>query len=523
MDEMGGVDEKFTPLSCPQRPFQSLSSVSYDGPAMKIYLETFGCQMNRLDSELLTAGLRLAGHEMVEDIATAEVVLYNTCSVRAHAEEKVFSRLGADAKRKSRRKRLIVGVLGCMAQRLGYELPRKFRAVDIVCAPGQLSQLPRLIEQAAAERECVVALDARRTDTGNRMPDSDGRDDPSLRPPVADPMASGIRHPVSGIRSTDFDRLDMGRDPRLTDAMAQAYVRVQEGCDRFCTYCIVPYVRGAENCRDPRHIVEEVGKLADTGHSEVTLLGQTVNRYRWSAGEATVRFSDLLSRVAGVAGLRRVRFVTSHPLDFGDDLLEAMRDLPNVCEYIHCPPQSGSDAVLKRMNRGYTRAQFDDLVDRARAIVPGVVLAGDFIVGFPGETEEDHQASMDLLRRSRFKNSFVFKYSPRPGTAAARKLADDVLDADKKRRNNELLAVQGEVGLAHHREYIGRTVEVLVEGPSLRAGKQPAAAPPGQVQLVGRTRWDHIVHFTAAPEIAGAYVNVRVTDATSLVMTGEMA
>jgi tRNA-2-methylthio-N6-dimethylallyladenosine synthase len=336
-------------------------------------------------------------------------------------------------------------------------------------------------------------------------------------------MASGIRHPVSGIRSTDFDRLDMGRDPRLTDAMAQAYVRVQEGCDRFCTYCIVPYVRGAENCRDPRHIVEEVGKLADTGHSEVTLLGQTVNRYRWSAGEATVRFSDLLSRVAGVAGLRRVRFVTSHPLDFGDDLLEAMRDLPNVCEYIHCPPQSGSDAVLKRMNRGYTRAQFDDLVDRARAIVPGVVLAGDFIVGFPGETEEDHQASMDLLRRSRFKNSFVFKYSPRPGTAAARKLADDVLDADKKRRNNELLAVQGEVGLAHHREYIGRTVEVLVEGPSLRAGKQPAAAPPGQVQLVGRTRWDHIVHFTAAPEIAGAYVNVRVTDATSLVMTGEMA
>jgi tRNA-2-methylthio-N6-dimethylallyladenosine synthase len=198
-----------------------------------------------------------------------------------------------------------------------------------------------------------------------------------------------------------------------------------------------------------------------------------------------------------------------------------MRDLPNVCEYIHIPPQSGSDAVLKRMNRKYTRTQYDELVDRARAIVPGVVLAGDFIVGFPGETEADHAASAELIRRSGFKNSYVFKYSPRPGTAAARRFPDDVPTDIKRRRNNDLLAVQQEVGLAHHRGYIGRTVEVLVEGPSVRADKQAAPATGAATQLVGRTRGDHIVHFLAPPSLTGQYIQVRITDATALAMLGE--
>jgi tRNA-2-methylthio-N6-dimethylallyladenosine synthase len=302
----------------------------------------------------------------------------------------------------------------------------------------------------------------------------------------------------------------------------QAYVRVSRGCDKFCSYCVVPFVRGPQLSRDPGHIVQEVRRLVEAGRTEITLLGQTVNSYRWSQGPAAVRFSDLLARVSAVPGLRRLRFVTSHPIDFGDDILQAMRDLPTVCPYIHVPAQSGSDAVLKRMNRRYRRGQYDDLIDRAQAIVPGVVLAGDFIVGFPGESEADHAASAELIRRSGYKNSFIFKYSPRPGTAAARRFKDDVPAEVKKRRNNELLAVQQEVGLVHHRSYIGRTVEVLVEGPSPRASKQARKTDAKGGQLVGRTVGDHIVVFDGPPELAGQYVNARVTDATSLTLFGDL-
>jgi tRNA-2-methylthio-N6-dimethylallyladenosine synthase len=294
------------------------------------------------------------------------------------------------------------------------------------------------------------------------------------------------------------------------------------GCNKFCSYCIVPFVRGPERSRDPDQIFQEVHRLVDAGRSEITLLGQTVNSYRFRTGERTVRFSDLLERLSGVAGLRRLRFVTSHPVDFGDDILEAIRDLPPLCEYIHLPAQSGSDPVLKRMRRRYTRGQYDDLVDRARAIVPGVVLAGDFIVGFPGEGEQDHVASADLIRRSGYKNSFIFKYSPRPGTWAGEHLKDDVPTEVKKRRNNELLTVQGEVGLEHHQAYVTRTVEILVEGPSPRVDKQAAKPTPGAMQLVGRTRGDHIVVFDAPENLIGQYVDVRITAATALTLFGEL-
>jgi tRNA-2-methylthio-N6-dimethylallyladenosine synthase len=460
---------------------------------MKVYLETMGCQMNRLDSELVAAQLRRAGHEMVHDRKAADVVLYNTCSVRRHAEEKVYSRLGADVHRKRHhRPRLILGVLGCMAQQEGEGLRDRFPEVDVLCAPGQLARLAELIDRAAAGSP-GVALD-----------------------PDRQAARRGDDH--------DLDALDLARDPCLTTTPQQAYVRVMKGCDSFCTYCVVPFVRGPERSREPARIVQEVRRLAEAGRTEITLLGQAVNRYRWrrdGPGRADVRFSDLLGRVAAVEGIRRVRFVTSHPLDFTDDVLQAMRDLPNVCPFIHCPPQSGSDAVLKRMNRKYTRAQYDDLLDRARRTVPGVVLAGDFIVGFPGETEADHAASADLIRRSGFKNSFVFKYSPRPGTFAASNLPDDVPTAVKQRRNRELLAVQREVGLAHHRGYVGQSVEVLVEGASVRADKQAAAPTPEATQLVGRTRGDHIVHFVGPRRLAGQYVHVGITDATALALLGD--
>ena len=457
---------------------------------MKVYIDTMGCQMNRLDSELAAGALCAAGHEIVTVPKSADVVLYNTCSVRRHAEEKVHSRLGADGQRKAAGRELIVGVLGCMAQREGEALRKRHPFVDIVCGPGQLYALPEFIARAAAG-EAVVALDP------DRQAPRDERAEAAM------------------------DEMDLSRDAGAAASGAQAYVRVMRGCDKFCTYCIVPFVRGPERSRPPEQIVEEIRRLIDVGRSEITLLGQTVNSYRWTGGAATVRFSDLLARIADIGGLGRLRFVTSHPVDFGDDILEAMRDLPNVCEYIHCPAQSGSDAILKRMNRTYTRADYDEFVDRARATVPGVVLAGDFIVGFPGETEDDHAASGDLIRRSGYKNSFVFKYSPRPGAASAKRLEDDVPVEVKKRRNNDLLAVQEQVGAAHHEAYIGRTVDVLVEGPSRRANKQPTAAPPGQTQLVGRTRGDHIVVFDGPESLAGQYVDVRITGATSLTLFAE--
>ncbi|MBS3735218.1 MAG: tRNA (N6-isopentenyl adenosine(37)-C2)-methylthiotransferase MiaB [Phycisphaerae bacterium] len=457
---------------------------------MKVYLETLGCQMNKLDSELLAGALRADGHEIIADRTAADAVVYNTCSVRRHAEDKVHSRIGADAKRKRHhRPRLIIAVIGCMAQRLGAALRRRYPEVDVVCGPSRLGELPALLA-AAAGGEAAIAVAPERRD--------------APQPPAEPP-----------------DALDLARDPTATPNAAQAYVRVARGCDNFCTYCIVPYVRGPEVSRDPARIAEEVRRLVDAGRSEITLLGQTVNRYRRRADGRLVRFSDLLARLSPIDGLRRLRFVTSHPLEFTDDILEAMRDLPNVCEYVHCPAQSGSDAVLKRMNRRYTRAAYDDLVDRTRAIVPGVVLAGDFIVGFPGETEDDHAASADLIRRSGYKNSFVFKYSPRDGTAAARTLTDDVPEAVKRRRNNELLAVQAETGLAHHEHHVGQTLEVLVEGPSARAARRPDTAP-GATQLTGRTRGDHIVVFDADASLAGRYVDVQITGATALTLFGQL-
>ena len=459
---------------------------------MRIYFETLGCQMNRLDSELVVGRLVAAGHEMVDDRAGADVVLYNTCSVRLHAEDKIHSRLGRIRAETNGQAGPIVGVLGCMAQSHGAALRKRHPHVSIVCGPGKLEALPAMIA-AAADGQATVALDP----------------DRKAARPLVDAEA--------------IDTMDLSRDPSQTPSPSQAYVRVMRGCDNFCSYCIVPFVRGPEVSRDPDHIVDEVRRLADAGRSEITLLGQTVNRYRWSGQERSASFAELLARVSNVPGVRRLRFVTSHPLDFGDDVLAAMAAAPNMCRYIHCPAQSGSDAMLRAMNRGYTRAEYDDLVDRARAIMPDVVLASDFIVGFPGERDPDHAASADLIRRSGFRNSFIFKYSPRPGTVAAKTLADDVPPDVKKRRNNELLAVQAEVSQVHHEGYLGRTVEVLVEGPSRRVDKQATPPTADVLQLAARTRGDHIVVFDGSPNLAGRYVNVEITGATAITLFGKLA
>jgi len=462
---------------------------------MKVYLDTMGCQMNVLDSELVASLLARSGMVLTGEARDADVLLYNTCSVRRHAEDKVHSRLGWACQRKAAGRPLVIGVLGCMAQRLGAELLRRHPGVDIVCGPGRLAGLAELIRAAAAgtaARADVVALDPPRG-AADRAGDGDA-----------------------------LGALDLARDPARVHLPGQAYVRAMRGCDRFCSYCVVPYVRGPERSRRPEEIVEEVRRLVGAGVTQVTLLGQTVNAYAWREGERTVGLADLLERLDAVSGLRRLRFVTSYPGGFDEAILQAMRDLPTVCEYLHVPAQSGSDRVLRAMNRGYTRAAYDGLIERARLVVPGVGIASDFIAGFPGERESDHAATLDLIRRAGFKNAYVFKYSPRPGTRAARGLADDVPEAVKSRRHGELLTAQGEVSLAQNRSFVGRTVDVLVEGPSPRAGRGPARPSGEALQLTGRTRSDRIAVFDGPPSLAGTYVDVRVTDATALTLMGRV-
>ena len=464
-----------------------------------VYFETLGCQMNVLDSELVLGRLRDMGYRPVERLADAGLVLINTCSVRQHAEDKVYSRLGEVGRLKRRRPELIVGVIGCMAPRDGDGIMKRAPFVDLLCGPSELNKVPALVASAAESRRRALAV-------GTEM---------SRRLPVLE-------------RSRDFDSLealDLSRSFERGRRVHQAYIRVQRGCDKFCTFCVVPFTRGRERCRPPEHIVREARMLADHGAREVTLLGQTINSYAYRENGRAVRFADLLERVSAVGGLDRLRFVTSYPGDFTDDILYALRDLPKVCEYLHLPAQSGSDAVLRRMKRQYTVERYDGLVAKARDIVPDISLAGDFIVGFSGETEEDFRRSVELIQRTRYKTIFCFKYSPRPGTAAERNLPDDVPEAVKRRRNIELLKVQERISLEANQRMVGRDVEVLVEGPSKaasKAGRNGGSAGPAANQLVGRTRGDQIVVFEGPASLAGQLLTVRIAGATPLTLMGHL-
>ncbi|MCH7996045.1 MAG: tRNA (N6-isopentenyl adenosine(37)-C2)-methylthiotransferase MiaB [Planctomycetes bacterium] len=469
-----------------------------------VFLETMGCQMNVLDSELVLGQLRAMGYESISDMTRADVVLFNTCSVRDHAEQKVYSRLGALRKPKDRNKEMVVGVIGCMAERDPDGVFAKMPHVDLVCGPGELNKIPALIEEIQANRTRAVAL-----------------------------SQSLSRKSTPLQRSLEFDSveaLDLSREPAPDASVLQSYIRVQRGCDKFCTFCVVPFTRGAERSRPPQQIVDEARMLADRGAKEVTLLGQTVNSYVNQDDGRPVRFAELLTRVAAVDGIERVRFVTSYPGDFTDDILEAMRDVPELCEYLHLPVQSGSNAVLSGMRRQYTVERYLDLIDRAREFVPGLTLATDFIVGFSGETEADHEATLALIERCRFKNIFVFKYSERPGTVADKRMDDDVPDEVKRRRNHELLAAQEEISAAFNQSLVGTTVEVLVEGYSKAAIKaQEAEQTRGEEigwrrsdQLVGRTRRDQIVVFNGRPEHIGRFAGISISAATALTLHGNL-
>ncbi len=456
----------------------------------RFYIETLGCQMNVLDSELVAGSLIRAGYELVDSPRKADTILFNTCSVRQHAEDKVYSALGRLKHVKERHPHKIIGVLGCMAQKDRELVFQRAPHVDLVVGPGQLGQLPLLLEQAVAGK-------------GPRLEVSLGRKGTS-RPLVEQSYAS----------------FDPGRDVRPLASRHQALVRIMFGCDKFCTYCIVPSVRGPEQNRSPAEIEAEVRQLANEGCLEVTLLGQTVNSYRSKAEGREVRLSDLLERLSAIEGLRRLRFVTNYPRHMSDDLLQAVRDLPKVCPYLHVPAQSGSNRILERMKRGYTVEVYREMLQRVRETLPAATVTSDFIVGFCGETEEDFQETVALVREGRFKNSFIFKYSPRPGTLSAEKYADDVPESDKRRRNNELLSVQNAISEEENRPLVGRTMEILVEGPSKTSRKREAAGPIRQ--LTGRTTCDRIVVLEGPESLIGRIVPVAITKTSAFTLFGEI-
>jgi tRNA-2-methylthio-N6-dimethylallyladenosine synthase len=486
-----------------------------------VYLETFGCQMNELDSELVAGQLRALGYKFVPTSEQADVVLYNTCSVREHAEQKVWSRLGELRLRKQEEPTLVVGVLGCMAERDGVDLIKRMPVVDVLCGPGELDKLPGLLDNAVRTNESLVGELASGT---SALRAGRATDEPVVvsAGQVALQGSASRRSSTLAAAEDTLEMLDLSRaispvdegglleeasvDGESTGAArpgsrTSAYVRITRGCNKFCTYCVVPFTRGAEIHRPPEHIIDECKKLADSGVIEITLLGQTVNHYRFEhgaavtvngvvqpqkgrsykgghrrdpfAGESVTTFADLLRRIHDeVPAIQRLRFVTSYPRDFGDDVLEVMRDHPRMCRYLHVPAQSGSNRLLQMMNRGYSVEEYLEFLDRAKQylhqpeIGRPLTTSGDFIIGFPSETDEDFELTKDLVRRARYKNAFIFKYSPRPGTPAFDKLADDVPEAVKRRRNNELLALQTEISHQISLEQVGSTFDVMVEGLS---------------------------------------------------------
>jgi tRNA-2-methylthio-N6-dimethylallyladenosine synthase len=460
-------------------------------PKKKLFIETVGCQMNLLDSELVVGKLRSEGYELTDDIREADTILYNTCSVRQHAEDKVYSALGRIKRIKESRPEVAIGVLGCMAQKDQKQILRRAPHVDAVIGPGQIGRVSEILGKAKEEGRPQMAVSLARN--------------------------AGSRDSVTA----SFEEYDPLREPAMRPSPFQAFVRIMMGCDKFCTYCIVPAVRGPEQSRPPDAIVEEARQLAGQGVKEITLLGQTVNSYAHRTPDGrTARLSDLLERLDAIDGLRRIKFITNFPNDMTDDLLQAVRDLPKVSRYLHVPAQSGCDDVLKRMKRLYTVALYDEMMHRIRETVPGCAVSSDFIVGFCGETESSFQKSVDLVERSRFKNSFIFKYSPREGTKAFRLHEDDVPEEVKRRRNNDLLAVQTAICREDNAAFVGRTVDVLVEGPSKSAAKQEECGPV--VQLTGRTSCDRIVVFEGTERLVGEFMPVTIKEASPVTLFGEV-
>ncbi len=437
----------------------------------KLFIETYGCQMNVADSEVVASVMRLAGYEMAETEEDADAVFLNTCSIRDNAEQKIFSRLDyfASLRKKRKDKHIILGVLGCMAERVKDELIER-HGVDIVAGPDSYLSLPELV--AAAEMgEKAINVELSATET------------------YRDVIPQRIGHSrISG------------------------FISIMRGCNNFCSYCIVPYTRGRERSREPRSILNELADMRERGFKEVTLLGQNVNSYRYVQEDGSVLgFAGLLKLVAEAAPEMRVRFTTSHPKDMNDDIINVIASVPNVCKHIHLPVQSGSNSVLKAMNRKYTREWYLDRIAAIRNVMPDCGITTDMFTGFHGETEEDFEQTLSLMREVGFDSAFMFKYSERPGTYASKHLPDDVSEKVKIDRLNRMIALQNELSAESNRRDVGKTFEVLVEGVSKRSREQ----------LFGRTSQNKVVVFPRGNHRIGDFVNVRVIDSSSATLIGE--
>ena len=435
----------------------------------KLYIETYGCQMNVADSEVVASVMKMAGYETTDSLDDANAVFLNTCSVRDNAEQKIIHRLEALNALRRKGRKLIIGVLGCMAERVKEQLLTDYGA-DLVAGPDAYLSLPDLVAQTELGQKAI---------------------------------------------NIELSTTETYRDiipQRLCGPQISGFVSIMRGCNNFCHYCIVPYTRGRERSRDVESILAEVRDLAARGYKEVTLLGQNVNSYHGRHnGTEEVDFAALLRLVARAVPEMRIRFSTSHPKDMGDETLRVIAEEPNVCRHIHLPVQSGSNRILKLMNRKYTREWYLERVAAIRRIVPDCGLSTDIFAGYCSETEDDHALSLSLMRECGYDSAFMFKYSERPGTYAARHLADDVPEEVKVRRLEELIALQNELSAESNRRCIGHTYEVLIEGTSKRSREQ----------LFGRTEQNKVVVFDRGTLRPGQYATVRITDASSATLKGE--
>ncbi|WP_010240777.1 tRNA (N6-isopentenyl adenosine(37)-C2)-methylthiotransferase MiaB [Clostridium arbusti] len=439
-----------------------------DNNIRKFYIETWGCQMNEEDSEKLSGMLKLSGYEKTEDKKSADLIIFNTCCVRENAEQKVFGNLWTLKVVKEKNPNLIIAICGCMMQQddMANTIIKKFPFVDIIFGTHNSHMLPEYLNRVKQEEKSIIEIWDKE---------------------------KGI---VEGL---PVDRL----------SKIKAFVTIMYGCNNFCTYCVVPYVRGRERSRTPDDIENEVKQLVKEGYKEITLLGQNVNSYGKELSPA-LDFADLLRRINEVDGIERIRFMTSHPKDLSFKVVEAIRDSKKVCEHIHLPVQSGSSRLLKKMNRHYDREYYIDLIKNIKREIPNIALSTDIIVGFPGETEEDFQYTLDLIREVEYDSAFTFLYSPRKGTPAA-EMDEMVSEEVKHDRFNRLISLVNEISAKRNKEYQDKIVEVLVEGTSKN----------NESKLMGRTRTGKLVNFEGAKDSIGKLVNVKITKAHSFSLYGE--
>jgi len=441
----------------------------------KVFIETYGCQMNVNDSEVIASILHANGYAITNDINKADIILINTCSIRENAETRVWGRLDVFKQVKKRKPSVLIGVLGCMAERLKENLMEEQKVVDLVVGPDAYRELPVLLRAAEGGQKGINVLLSREETYGDISP---------------------VRLDKNGVT---------------------AFVSIMRGCNNMCSYCVVPYVRGAERSRDPKTIVREVQELIDAGYREVTLLGQNVDSYHWKHEGLLhhilyTNFSDLLEMVARLSPHLRVRFSTSHPKDLNNEVLYTMAMYENICNHIHLPVQSGSSRILELMNRGYTREYYMERIEAIRDIIPDCAISTDFIAGFCTESDLDHDLSLTLMEWAKFDFAFMFKYSERPNTKAARKLADDVPEETKSRRLTEIIELQGKLSEKSKQNDIGKSYEVLIEGESKKSTDD----------FYGRTSQNKVVVFPRLNHKIGEYVYVEITACTQATLLGKI-